>query len=103
MAQLFLSFLQDAFLFSADRRGVNLLAKVANSQGSDVISKLRKRGITPPEWEYKDLRLTFKQEVEDLNGFCTMLGHMEKEALIALNQAKAKSHPVDHEEELAEA
>ena len=68
-----------------------------------MISKQKKTGVTPPEWEFKDLRLTFKQEVEDLNGFCNMLGHMEKESLIALNQAKAKAHPIDDEEELAEA
>ena len=94
--------MQDVFLFAADRRGVSLLAKVTSSQGDDVTSKLRKKGISPLEWEFKELRLSFKEEVEDLNGFCSMLGDMEKESLIALNQAKAKAYPID-EDELAEA
>lgn len=99
---------KDAFIFAADRWGLNVLAQiVVDPKGLEDVSKRNKIGgkkvSSSATLEWKDLRLTFKQEVEDLNEFCTMLGQMEKESLVALNQVEGNIRGRMAERELDEA
>ncbi|KAL2654107.1 hypothetical protein R1flu_022235 [Riccia fluitans] len=78
---------QDAYMFSADRWGVSLLARMASE------NKNHNEGVDHPSPElerakWREFRFSFSHEVKDIEHFCLMLADMEKECVEALNKAK---------------
>lgn len=63
--------LQDAFLLSIDRKGLDVLGKVLGSVKNDGSR----------EYQWKEFRITFKEEARDVETFCKQLVQMEEEAL----------------------
>ena len=70
---------QDAYIFSADRWGFNVLAKAVPSEESDAAE---------PNELWREFRFGFAREVKDAEGFCVLLAEMEKESLDALKKAQ---------------
>lgn len=70
---------QDAYIFSADRWGFNVLAKAVPSEESEA---------TEPNKLWREFRFGFAREVKDAEGFCVLLAEMEKESLNALKKAQ---------------
>lgn len=62
---------RDAFLLSIDRKGFDVLGKVLGPVRSDGSR----------EYQWKDFRITFKEEARDVETFCKQLVQMEEEAL----------------------
>lgn len=101
---------EDAYIFAADGRGINILAMIENVEMASQQNKgTRNHGIdgkksssTTSEWRY--LRLTFKEEVKDLNEFCVMLGQLERESLVGFSKIKANMRhtTMDHSETVGE-
>ncbi|KAH7281544.1 hypothetical protein KP509_36G053000 [Ceratopteris richardii] len=84
---------KEAFVSSGDRLGLNILARVLSDPDRPVsVSSIRKKEDSEKAanevFEWKDLRLSFKTEVNDVNEFCAMLSQMEKECINALNCAR---------------
>ncbi|CAA2958296.1 uncharacterized protein LOC111407548 isoform X1 [Olea europaea var. sylvestris] len=61
---------KDAFLLSIDRSGFDVLAKVFGSVNNG-----------PQMYQWRELRLSFKEEARDAETFCQRLVEMEEEAL----------------------
>lgn len=57
---------KDAYILSVDRKGFDMLAKVLSSGG---------------EYQWKEFRITFEEEAEDVELFCSKLVQMEDAAL----------------------
>ncbi|KAL7147967.1 hypothetical protein ABFS83_06G146500 [Erythranthe nasuta] len=68
---------KDAFLLSADRKGFEVLGKVLGSLNEDGSR----------EYQWKELRFTFKDEARDLEIFCQHLLQMEEEALKSISHS----------------
>ncbi|KAL7108982.1 hypothetical protein ACP275_06G147600 [Erythranthe tilingii] len=68
---------KDAFLLSADRKGFEVLGKVLGSLNEDGSR----------EYQWKELRFTFKEEARDLEIFCQHLLQMEEEALKSISHS----------------
>lgn len=62
---------KDAFILSVDRKGFDVLAKVLGSV----------KGDGSREYQWKELRFTFKDAASDVEAFCQLLLEMEGEAL----------------------
>ncbi|CAH9126534.1 unnamed protein product [Cuscuta epithymum] len=62
---------KDAFLLSVDRKGFDVLGKVLGAVQSDGSR----------EYQWKEFRITLKEEVSDVQKFCDQLIEMEEEAL----------------------
>ncbi|KAG9444937.1 hypothetical protein H6P81_016277 [Aristolochia fimbriata] len=62
---------RDAFILSVDRKGFDVLAKMPSVTTKDGLS----------HYEWKDLRFSFKEEADDIEGFCHKLVEMEEDAL----------------------
>ncbi|CAO2826111.1 unnamed protein product [Amaranthus hypochondriacus] len=56
---------KDAYVLSVDRKGLNMLARVVRSG----------------EYQWKELRLTFDEDAENVESFCSKLVQMEEAAL----------------------
>ncbi|KAL2230254.1 UNVERIFIED_CONTAM: hypothetical protein Sindi_1619800, partial [Sesamum indicum] len=66
----------DAFLLSVDRKGFDVLGKVLGSVNADGSR----------EYQWKELRFTFKDEAGDVETFCQRLLEMEEEALKSVSR-----------------
>ncbi|GMP69213.1 hypothetical protein CsSME_00028554 [Camellia sinensis var. sinensis] len=62
---------KDAFMFSVDGRGFDVLGKVLGPVMNDGSR----------EYQWKEFRFTFKEAVRDVESFCQQLVEMEEEAL----------------------
>ncbi|KAK4425231.1 hypothetical protein Salat_1717000 [Sesamum alatum] len=67
---------KDAFLLSVDRKGFDVLGKVLGSVNSDGSR----------EYQWKELRFTFKDEAGDVETFCQRLLELEEEALKSISR-----------------
>ncbi|KAL0376948.1 UNVERIFIED_CONTAM: hypothetical protein Scaly_0812400 [Sesamum calycinum] len=67
---------KDAFLLSVDRNGFDVLGKVLGSVNADGSR----------EYQWKELRFTFKDEAADVETFCQRLLEMEEEALKSVSR-----------------
>ncbi|XP_020552807.1 uncharacterized protein LOC105172065 [Sesamum indicum] len=67
---------KDAFLLSVDRKGFDVLGKVLGSVNADGSR----------EYQWKELRFTFKDEAGDVETFCQRLLEMEEEALKSVSR-----------------
>ncbi|XP_020580734.1 uncharacterized protein LOC110024886 isoform X2 [Phalaenopsis equestris] len=63
---------RDALMLSIDEYGFDVLAKVAESMGSNAQC---------PHYVWKELRFSFKEEAADLEAFCNLLVGLEEEVL----------------------
>lgn len=93
---------EEAFALSADKWGLNVLAKTIPDLDGDVHKRTKsgeKNADSSDVAEWKDLRLTFKEEVHDINELCAMLGQMERECVAALGEAKGGTTRLLAEEE----
>lgn len=64
---------RDALIISVDRKGFDVLGKVATD--------LKKDASASSNFEWKDFSFSFGREVEDIETFCFLLSKMEEEAL----------------------
>lgn len=78
---------QDAYIFAADRWGINLLAKVEESKAGDTKHN-EPSSPSSAENKWREFRFAFSQEVRNTEQFCTLLVEMERECLETLNKAK---------------
>lgn len=62
------TYAKDAYMLSVDRKGFEVLAKVANSGGGS-------------HSQWKEFRFTFREEARDAESFCRQLVEMEETAL----------------------
>ncbi|KAK8662387.1 hypothetical protein V6N13_091965 [Hibiscus sabdariffa] len=62
---------RDAYMLSLDRKGFDVLGK--------VLSKATGNG--DDEYQWKQFRITFKEEARDVESFCQQLVQMEEEAI----------------------
>ncbi|PIN20831.1 hypothetical protein CDL12_06469 [Handroanthus impetiginosus] len=67
---------KDAFLLSVDRKGFDVLGK--------VLGPIKDDGSR--EYQWKELRFTFKDEARDAEKFCQQLLEMEEEALKSISR-----------------
>ncbi|CAM6126818.1 unnamed protein product [Calypogeia fissa] len=80
---------EDAYIFAADRWGINLLAKVDESKAGDVDTKQDEPSSqSPAEKKWREFRFAFSHEVRNTEQFCTLLVEMERESLETLTKAK---------------
>ncbi|MQL86200.1 hypothetical protein Taro_018732, partial [Colocasia esculenta] len=66
---------RDAFMLSIDRKGFDILAKVPSVVATDGTCNYR----------WKELRISFKEEVPDVKAFCNLLVEMEEATLRDIN------------------
>ncbi|MCO5563368.1 hypothetical protein L7F22_017009 [Adiantum nelumboides] len=95
---------KDAFALSADKWGLDVFAKVVSDSAGELGDGHKKTSggknlAASGESEWKIIRLTFREEVLNINEFCAMLGQMEKECVIAMGLGTTRSAP---EKEYAE-
>ncbi|KAL3686157.1 hypothetical protein R1sor_004179 [Riccia sorocarpa] len=78
----------DAYMFSADRWGINVLARMAseNNDHDGRVDHHPSPELERPKW--REFRFSFSHEVKNIEHFCLMLAEMEKECVEALNKAK---------------
>ncbi|XP_011624077.1 uncharacterized protein LOC18436052 isoform X1 [Amborella trichopoda] len=62
---------RDAFMLSVDRKGFDILGKVSGAVSKDRFG----------EYEWKEFRIPFPEEVGDIESFCQKLVEMEEEAV----------------------
>ncbi|EOY18173.1 hypothetical protein QUC31_006597 [Theobroma cacao] len=62
---------RDAYMLSLDRRGFDVLGKVRSKAMKDEVG----------EYQWKQFRITFKEEARDVESFCHQLVQMEEEAV----------------------
>lgn len=67
------SLVQDAYLFSADRWGFNILAQPKGDE---------KKG------PWREFRFAFSKELRDADDFCAVLEEMEREVMANLSSKK---------------
>ncbi|BBN00357.1 hypothetical protein MPTK1_1g28500 [Marchantia polymorpha subsp. ruderalis] len=78
---------QDAYIFSADRWGINILAKTA-AKHSDEDKNSTTQSPEMERAKWREFRFSFSHEVKNTEHFCLMLAEMEKECVEALNKAQ---------------
>ncbi|KAJ0962371.1 hypothetical protein J5N97_030199 [Dioscorea zingiberensis] len=61
---------RDALMLSIDRKGFDILAKVPEAHSNNT-----------QQYNWKEFRFTFKEEVYDIEAFCGLLVELEEEAL----------------------
>lgn len=71
---------QDAYIFAADRWGINLLAKVEGGKAGGGKQK-EPSSESPTGKQWREFRFAFSQEVRSTEQFCTLLVEMERECL----------------------
>ncbi|KAJ7971287.1 FMN-binding split barrel [Quillaja saponaria] len=62
---------KDAYILSVDRKGFDVLGKVAGQVLKDG----------SPQYQWKEFRFTFKEEARDVESFCCQLVEMEEDAV----------------------
>ncbi|MBA0571307.1 hypothetical protein Golob_004887 [Gossypium lobatum] len=62
---------RDAYMLSLDRKGFDVLGKVRSKVTGDEID----------EYQWKQFRITFKEETRDIESFCQQLVEMEEDAI----------------------
>jgi hypothetical protein len=70
--------LQDAYLFSADRWGFNVLGLPGDPSEKD-----EKEG-SPAQW--REFRFAFSEEVQDAESFCLLVNEMEEEVMDTMQE-----------------
>ncbi|MCO5614646.1 hypothetical protein L7F22_068930 [Adiantum nelumboides] len=97
----------DAFALSADKWGLDVFAKVvADSAGELGDGRKKTSGgknlVASDESEWKIIRLTFREEVLNINEYCAIVGQMEKERVIAMGLSAGGTTRSAPEKEYAE-